>query len=35
VIRNMLVRIFTNRASVQSAAKQASTQITSILNATP
>jgi N,N'-diacetylchitobiose transport system substrate-binding protein len=35
VIRNMLVRIFTNRASVQSAAKQASTQITSMLNATP
>jgi N,N'-diacetylchitobiose transport system substrate-binding protein len=35
VIRNMLVRIFTNRESVQSAAKKASGQITTLLNATP
>jgi N,N'-diacetylchitobiose transport system substrate-binding protein len=32
IIRNMLVRIFTGRASVESAAKKASSQITSELN---
>jgi N,N'-diacetylchitobiose transport system substrate-binding protein len=33
VLQNMLVSIFTNRSTVQAAAKRASTQITSILNA--
>jgi N,N'-diacetylchitobiose transport system substrate-binding protein len=33
VLQNMLVSIFTNRSSVPAAAKRASTQITSILNA--